>query len=99
MGAGVGEALSGEGGLSGRDRAGFGTGAAFLTTLSTILGAIVLLRLGYSVAHVSTLGTPAIIVLDHLVTVPTSMAIAEIGSAPVADAGSRAAEAERNGRA
>ncbi len=68
------------GGGLGTGRAGFGTGAVFLTTLSTILGAILFLRLGYAVAHVSLLGTLAIIVLGHLVTVPTSMAIAEIAT-------------------
>ncbi|HEY5658717.1 MAG TPA: amino acid permease [Myxococcota bacterium] len=59
---------------------GFGTGAVFWTTLSTILGAILFLRLGYAVANVGLLGTLAIIVLGHLVTVPAALAIAEIAT-------------------
>ncbi len=59
---------------------GFGTGAVFWTTLSTILGAILFLRMGYAVAHVGLLGTLAIIALGHLVTIPAALAIAEIAT-------------------
>ncbi len=59
---------------------GFGTLPVFLAGISTILGAIMFLRFGYAVGHVGLLGVLAIIVLGHLVTVPTAMAIAEIAT-------------------
>lgn len=57
-----------------------GTGPVFLTALSTILGAIMFLRFGYAVGHAGLLGSWLIILLGHLVTVPTAMAIAEIAT-------------------
>lgn len=57
-----------------------GTGAVFTTAISTILGAILFLRFGYSVAHTGFLGTVAIIFIGHLVTIPTAMAVAEIAT-------------------
>jgi amino acid transporter len=59
---------------------GFGTAPVFLASLSTILGAIMFLRFGYAVGHVGLLGALMIIVLAHLVTVPTALAIAEIAT-------------------
>ncbi len=59
---------------------GFGTAPVFLTTLSTILGAILFLRFGYAVAHVGFIGSLIIILLGHLVTIPTAMAVAEIAT-------------------
>jgi len=59
---------------------GFGTSAVFWTTLSTILGAILFLRMGYAVANVGLVGALAIIILGHLVTVPAALAIAEIAT-------------------
>lgn len=58
----------------------FGTGAVFLTAISTILGAILFLRFGFAVANTGFAGTVAIIVLGHLVTIPTAMAVAEIAT-------------------
>lgn len=57
-----------------------GTAPVFLTAISTILGAIMFLRFGYAVAHVGVLGVFLIIVLGHLVTIPTALAIAEIAT-------------------
>ena len=57
-----------------------GTLPVFMTAISTILGAILFLRFGYSVGQVGLLGTLAIIVLGHLVTIPTAMAVAEIAT-------------------
>ncbi|MCB0760169.1 MAG: hypothetical protein KDC12_01510 [Flavobacteriales bacterium] len=57
-----------------------GTLPVFMTAISTILGAILFLRFGYSVAHVGLLLTLAIILLGHAVTVPTAMAVAEIAT-------------------
>jgi len=59
---------------------GFGTGPVFLASISTILGAIMFLRFGYAVGNVGLLGTLGIIVLGHMVTVPTALAIAEIAT-------------------
>lgn len=57
-----------------------GTMPVFMTALSTILGAILFLRFGYAVGHVGLLGTLGIVVLGHLVTIPTAMAVAEIAT-------------------
>jgi amino acid transporter len=59
---------------------GFGTLAVFLTAISTILGAIMFLRFGYAVGSVSFYGTMLIIIIGHIVTIPTSLAIAEIAT-------------------
>lgn len=58
----------------------FGTAPVFLTAISTILGAIMFLRFGYSVGQVGVYGTIAIIVIGHLVTIPTAMSLAEIAT-------------------
>ena len=61
-------------------KANFGTAPVFLTAISTILGAIMFLRFGFAVGSVGFLGTLAIIVFGHAVTIPTAMAIAEIAT-------------------
>ncbi len=61
-------------------KANFGTLPVFMTTLSTILGAILFLRFGYAVGHVGLLGTLGIIAIGHIVTIPTAMAVAEIAT-------------------
>jgi len=58
----------------------FGTAPVFFTAISTILGAIMFLRFGWAVGQVGLLGTIAIILIGHLVTIPTAMAIAEIAT-------------------
>lgn len=58
----------------------FGTMPVFLTALSTILGAILFLRFGWAVGNIGFLGTIGIIVIGHLVTIPTAMAVAEIAT-------------------
>ena len=57
-----------------------GTAPVFLTAISTILGAVLFLRFGYAVGSVGFIGSLGIILLGHLVTIPTSMAIAEIAT-------------------
>ena len=57
-----------------------GTLPVFMTAISTILGAILFLRFGYAVANVGLIGALAIIVVGHLVTIPTAMAVAEIAT-------------------
>ncbi len=59
---------------------GFGTSPVFLASISTILGAIMFLRFGYAVGNVGFLGALLIILIGHLVTVPTALAIAEIAT-------------------
>ncbi len=58
----------------------FGTAAVFMTAISTILGAILFLRFGYAVGHTGFVGTLAIILIGHLVTIPTALAVAEIAT-------------------
>ncbi len=59
---------------------GFGTAPVFLASISTILGAILFLRFGYAVAHVGLWGSLMVIVLGHLVTIPTVLAVSEIAT-------------------
>ncbi|MCR9063092.1 MAG: amino acid permease [Cytophagales bacterium] len=58
----------------------FGTAPVFFTAISTILGAIMFLRFGFSVGTVGLMGTIGIIIIGHAVTIPTAMAIAEIAT-------------------
>jgi amino acid transporter len=58
----------------------FGTAPVFFTAISTILGAVMFLRFGFAVGQVGLLGTVAIILIAHAVTIPTAMAIAEIAT-------------------
>jgi len=57
-----------------------GTLPVFMTAVSTILGAILFLRFGYAVGHVGLIGALGIILIGHLVTIPTAMAVAEIAT-------------------
>lgn len=61
-------------------KANFGTGPVFFTALSTILGAILFLRFGWAVGNVGFVGVIGIVVLGHLITIPTAMAVAEIAT-------------------
>jgi len=58
----------------------FGTAPVFFTAISTILGAIMFLRFGYAVGSVGLIGTLLIVLVGHMVTIPTSMALAEIAT-------------------
>ena len=57
-----------------------GTLPVFMTAISTILGAVLFLQFGKSIANVGLVGTLAIIALGHMVTIPTAMAVAEIAT-------------------
>lgn len=59
---------------------GFGTAPVFFTAISTILGAILFLRFGFAVGTVGFWGVIGIILLGHLVTIPTALAISEIAT-------------------
>ena len=63
-----------------KSKSNFGTAPVFLTAISTILGAVMFLRFGYAVGNVGFVGALAIIVVGHLVTIPTAMALAEIAT-------------------
>ena len=58
----------------------FGTMPVFLTAISTILGAILFLRFGWAVGQVGFIGVVGIIILGHVVTIPTAFAVAEIAT-------------------
>jgi amino acid transporter len=59
---------------------GFGTAPVFFTAISTILGAILFLRFGYAIGAVGFWGAIVIIILGHLITIPTALAISEIAT-------------------
>jgi amino acid transporter len=59
---------------------GFGTSPVFLAAISTILGAILFLRFGYAVGHTGLIGSIMIILIGHIITIPTALAIAEIST-------------------
>ncbi|NND70127.1 MAG: amino acid permease [Rhodothermales bacterium] len=59
---------------------GFGTLPVFLAGISTILGAIMFLRFGYAVGNAGLIGALAIILVGHMVTIPTALALAEIAT-------------------
>ncbi|MFC2136871.1 amino acid permease [Bacteroidota bacterium] len=61
-------------------KANFGTIPVFMTAISTILGAILFLRFGYAVGHLGLIGVIGIIILGHLITFPTALAISEIAT-------------------
>jgi amino acid transporter len=58
----------------------FGTAPVFFTAISTILGAILFLRFGYAVGTVGYVGIIFILILGHMVTIPTSLAISELAT-------------------
>jgi len=59
---------------------GFGTLPVFLTTISTILGAILFLRFGWAVGNLGFWGVVGVIVVGHIVTITTAMAVSEIAT-------------------
>ncbi len=59
---------------------GFGTLPVFFTAISTILGAILFLRFGFAIGTVGFWGVILIIILGHLVTIPTALAISELAT-------------------
>lgn len=58
----------------------FGTLPVFLTAISTILGAILFLRFGWAIGNVGFWGVIGIIIIGHMVTIPTALAVAEIAT-------------------
>ena len=58
----------------------FGTAPVFFTAISTILGAILFLRFGFAVGTLGLGGTLLIILMGHMVTIPTALAISELAT-------------------
>lgn len=63
-----------------KNKKSFGTAPVFLTAISTILGAILFLRFGFAVGSLGFLGVILIIIVGHMVTIPTAFAISEIST-------------------
>ncbi|HKL71743.1 MAG TPA: amino acid permease [Marinilabiliaceae bacterium] len=59
---------------------GFGTAPVFFTAISTILGAVLFLRFGMSVGTLGFWGAILIVILGHLITFPTALAISELAT-------------------
>ncbi len=59
---------------------GFGTMPVFLAAISTILGAIMFLRFGWAIGHQGVWGALLIIVVGHVITIPTALAVSEIAT-------------------
>ena len=59
---------------------GFGTAPVFFTAISTILGAILFLRFGFAVGTLGFWGVLLIIILGHMLTIPTALAISELAT-------------------
>lgn len=58
----------------------FGTAPVFITAISTILGAILFLRFGYATGTLGFWGVILIIIIGHLIALPTAMALSEIAT-------------------
>ncbi|MBN1599538.1 MAG: amino acid permease [Bacteroidales bacterium] len=58
----------------------FGSFEVFVTSISTILGAILFLKFGWAVGNLGFISVVGIIVIGHLVTIPTAFAVAEIAT-------------------
>ncbi len=66
--------------MADKKKNGFGTAPVFFTAISTILGAILFLRFGFAVGTLGFWGVLLIILLGHMVTIPTALAISEIAT-------------------
>jgi amino acid transporter len=58
----------------------FGTAPVFFTAIATILGAVLFLRFGFAAGTLGFWGVIAAILLGHVVTIPTALAISEIAT-------------------
>jgi amino acid transporter len=62
------------------NKQGFGTAPVFFTAIATILGAILFLRFGWATGTLGFWGVILIILLGHMVTIPTALALSEIAT-------------------
>jgi amino acid transporter len=58
----------------------FGTAPVFFTAIATILGAILFLRFGFAAGTLGFWGVLGVVLLGHMVTIPTALAISEIAT-------------------
>lgn len=63
-----------------QNKLGFGTAPVFFTAIATILGAILFLRFGYAVGNLGFWGVMLIILVGHMVTIPTALSLSEIAT-------------------
>jgi amino acid transporter len=63
-----------------KNKNGFGTAAVYLTSISSVLGAILFLRFGYATGVLGFWGAIGIILLGHLITIPTALALSELAT-------------------
>ena len=54
--------------------------AVFLTSVSAILGAILFLRFGYAIGTLGFWGAIVIILVGHMITIPTALAVSELAT-------------------
>jgi amino acid transporter len=66
--------------MAGPAQKSFGTAPVYFTAIATILGAILFLRFGFAVGTLGLGGVIAAILLGHLVTLPTALAISELAT-------------------
>jgi len=66
--------------MSAPSKKSFGTAPVFFTALATILGAILFLRFGFAVGTLGFWGVIGIVLVGHMVTIPTALAISEIAT-------------------
>lgn len=59
---------------------GLGVAPVYFTAISTILGAVLFLRFGYATGMLGFWGAIGIVMLGHLITIPTALAISEIAT-------------------
>jgi len=59
---------------------GYGATAVFMTSISSILGAILFLRFGFATGTLGFWGVILIILLGHAITIPTAMALSELAT-------------------
>ena len=59
---------------------GLGTIPVYFTAATTILGAILFLRFGIAVGTLGFFGAVALVILGHLITIPTALALSEIAT-------------------
>ncbi|MDR0573510.1 MAG: amino acid permease [Tannerella sp.] len=63
-----------------KSKKGFGTAAVYLTSISSVLGAILFLRFGYATGNLGFWGAIIIVLLGHMITFPTALALSELAT-------------------
>ncbi len=63
-----------------KGKAGFGTAAVYLTSIASVLGAILFLRFGFATGTLGFWGAIGIVLLGHMITIPTALAISELAT-------------------